>query len=151
MEKTNDDLTEVLNDLIKINYDRIEGYRKAADDSKRKNIDLHPVFHDMANESRLNVSSLTQLVRDPGQDAESGTTEMGKIYHAWMEVKATFTGKDRESILSACEFGEDQAQHAYDTALTSAYLNTDTRMLLMMQKETLKRQQHTIKAMWDKR
>lgn len=32
------ELIEVLNDLIKINYDRIEGYRKAAEETKTYDI-----------------------------------------------------------------------------------------------------------------
>jgi uncharacterized protein (TIGR02284 family) len=150
MTTTTTDIAEVLNDLIKINYDRIEGYRKAADESKAHDIALHPVFQKMADESRLNVSALTQQVRSLGAEAESGTTTIGKIYHAWMDVKATFTGKDRKSILAACEFGEDQAQKAYDTALSSYAIDGQTRQLIMLQKEILKKQHDQIKALRDK-
>lgn len=143
-------LTEVLNDLIKINYDRIEGYRKAAEDSKEHDIELHPVFHEMANESRLHVSALTEHVRALGGEAESGTTTMGKIYQAWMDVKATFTGKDKTAILASCEFGEDQAQKAYNEALAAdADMDTATRQLISSQKETLKKSHDTMKAMRD--
>ena len=52
-----------------------------------------------------------------GDDIEKGTTNSGKIYRAWMDVKAAFTGHDRKAILASCEFGEDAAQAAYKTAL----------------------------------
>jgi uncharacterized protein (TIGR02284 family) len=144
------ELTEVLNDLIRINYDRIEGYRQAAEDSKAHDIELHPLFQKMAGESRLNVSALTQKVRALGEDAESGATTMGRIYHAWMKVKATFTGKDRKSILSACEFGEDNAQKAYEEALSgNDSLDSETRQMIMDQKERLKKQHDEIKALRD--
>lgn len=143
-------LTEVLNDLIKINYDRIEGYRKAAEESKEYDIALHPVFTKMADESRLNVSALTAHVKSLGGEAESGSTTLGKIYHAWMDVKATFTGKDRASILSACEYGEDQAQKAYENALASdAEIDTATRQLITDQKASLKESHDTIKKYRD--
>ena len=144
------ELTEVLNDLIKINYDRIEGYRIAGEDSKKFDIALHPVFHQMADESRLNVSALTERVRQLGGDAESGSTTKGKIYHAWMNIKATFTGKDRKSMLAACEYGEDQAQKAYESALASdADIDTETRQLITSQKETLKKSHDKIKMLRD--
>ncbi len=150
MTTTTSALTEALNDLIKINYDRIEGYRKAAEQSKEHDISLHPIFQKMADESRTNVSELTKLVRTLGGDAESGSTTMGKIYRAWMDIKATFTGKDRKSIIAACEFGEDQAQKAYEEALKSdAEINAETRQLIMSQKETLKKSHDIIKAMRD--
>ena len=143
-------LTEVLNDLIRINYDRIEGYRKAAEESKTFDISLHPVFQKMADESRLNVSALTEHVRKMGGDAESGSTAMGKIYRAWMDIKATFTGKDRKAILASCEYGEDQAQKAYDHALASdAEIDAATRQMITSQQEVLKKSHNEIKAMRD--
>ena len=143
-------LTEVLNDLIKINYDRIEGYRKAVEESKGFDVELIPIFQKMADESRINVSALTQRVSALGGEAERGSTTLGKIYRAWMDVKATFTGKDRTAILASCEFGEDAAQKAYEGALASdAEIDADTRQLITSQKETLKKGHDTIKAMRD--
>ncbi len=143
-------LTEALNDLIMINYDRIEGYRKAAEESKEFDLELHPVFQRMADESRLNVSALVERVRDLGGEPEKDSTTMGKIYRAWMDVKATFTGKDRTAILSSCEYGEDQAQKAYTAALESdAEMDADTRRMVSTQKETLKKSHDNIKSMRD--
>ncbi|MEO6252077.1 MAG: PA2169 family four-helix-bundle protein [Ferruginibacter sp.] len=76
---------------------------------------------------------------------------MGRIYHAWMDVKATFTGKDRRSILTACEFGEDQAQKAYDAALSSdAGMHADIRQLIMSQKDRLKMHHDLLEDLRDK-
>lgn len=150
MTTSTSEMTEVLNDLIKINYDRIEGYRKAAEESKDYDISLHPVFQRMADESRRNVSELTQLVRGLGAEVESGSTAMGKIYRAWMDVKAAFTGADRKAILASCEYGEDQAQKAYDEALESdAEISAETRQLIMSQKQALKAHHDEIKRMRD--
>jgi len=150
MATTASALTEALNDLIKINYDRIEGYRKAADESKDSDTSLAQLFKRMADESRLNVSALTEHVRVLGGEADSGSTTMGKIYRAWMDVKATFTGHDRKSIIAACEYGEDQAQKAYDDALSSdADMDTETRQLITSQKETLRKSHDQVRAMRD--
>jgi uncharacterized protein (TIGR02284 family) len=150
MTTSTTEATEVLNDLIKINYDRIEGYRKAAEESKEYDISLHPVFQRMADESRRHVSELTQLVRGMGAEVESGSTAMGKIYRAWMDVKAAFTGSDRKAILASCEYGEDQAQRAYEEALESdAEISAETRQLIMSQKQALKVHHDEIKRMRD--
>lgn len=150
MTTSTSEITEVLNDLIKINYDRIEGYRKAAEESKEYDITLHPVFQRMADESRHNVSDLTQIVRGMGAEVESGSTAMGKIYRAWMDVKAAFTGSDRKAILASCEYGEDQAQKAYDEALESdTEISAETRQLIMSQKQALKAHHDEIKRMRD--
>jgi uncharacterized protein (TIGR02284 family) len=68
-----------------------------------------------------------------------------------MDVKATFTGKDRKALLASCEFGEDAAQKAYDAALSSdAQLSADVRQLIMDQKSSLKKSHDRIKALRDK-
>lgn len=150
MTTTTTETNEVLNDLIKINYDRIEGYRKAAEESKSFDIELHPIFMKMADESRLNVSSLTEHVRKFGGEADSGTSALGKIHRAWMDVKVTFTGKDRLEILESCEFGDEHAQKAYEDALASdADLDVETRKLITSQKETIKQSYDNIKRMRD--
>jgi len=45
------------------------------------------------------------------------TKTTGKLYHGWMEVKATLTTKDRKSTLSSCEFGVDKAKQTYENVL----------------------------------
>ena len=52
---TNDNLVMVLNDLIRINNDRIAGYEKAADEARDIDVDLRAVFSRMAEESRQYV------------------------------------------------------------------------------------------------
>jgi uncharacterized protein (TIGR02284 family) len=60
--QTNDSLIEVLNDLVKINNDRITGYETAIDEINEGDIDLKGMFRKMANDSRDNVKELSELV-----------------------------------------------------------------------------------------
>ncbi len=150
MTTTTTELTEVLNDLIKINTDRVTGYEKAADESKDIDIDLKAIFLKMADESRKYIAELSNHVNELGGDTESGRTGLGKLYQAWMDVKATFTGKDRTAILSSCEFGEDAAQKAYRDALASdADMDTATRQLITTQQASLKTSHDLIKKYRD--
>jgi uncharacterized protein (TIGR02284 family) len=151
MTTTTTELTEVLNDLIRINNDRITGYEKAAAESKEIDIDLKAIFHKMADESRKYASELKDQINSLGGESETdATTGMGKLYRAWMDVKATFTGKDRTAILSSCEYGEDAAQKAYNDALASdADIDTETRQLITAQKASLKTSHDLIKQYRD--
>jgi len=150
METVNEKTAEVLNDLVQINNDRIEGYQKAANETKTEDADLRALFNDMASESRQYVTELSQCVSLNGDEPAHDTTMRGKIYRAWMDVKATFTGKNRKAILASCEYGEDAAQRAYDSALsTDAELPTGTRQLIMDQKTKLRRSHDRIKALRD--
>jgi uncharacterized protein (TIGR02284 family) len=146
----NENLVEVLNDLIRINNDRIEGYNRGAKEAQANDIDLKEIFSKMADESRQYLSELTREVVKLGGEPASGTTTSGKIYRTWMDVKATFTGSDRLAVLSNCEFGEDAAQKAYQEALTTdATLPTDIRQMIANQKASLKVSHDTIKKLRD--
>ena len=101
---------EVLNDLIQINNDRITGYEKAIRETKAEDEDLKILFATMIAESHRNKIALATEVQTMGAEVENGTTTSGKIYRAWMDVKAVFTGHDRHTVLANCEAGEDAAK-----------------------------------------
>ncbi len=144
--ETNEKLIEVLNDLIEINNDRVTGYEKASEETKNLDVDLQAIFHSMANDSRKYAAELTEQVRNLGGEATTDTTNKGKIYRVWMDVKATFSGHDRQSVLESCEFGEDAAQRAYKEALASdVELDVPTRQLITGQQESLKTAHDLIK------
>lgn len=146
----NETMISVLNDLIEINNDRVRGYEKASEETKALDVDLQAYFSKLANDSRSNTAELSQEVRRLGGEPATGTTNSGKIYRAWMDVKATFTGHDRTSILESCEFGEDAAQKAYREALSSdADMSTETRQLITSQQSSLKEAHDHIKKYRD--
>ncbi|MBK7683176.1 MAG: PA2169 family four-helix-bundle protein [Bacteroidetes bacterium] len=106
---------EVLNTLIIINNDRIEGYETAAKETNE--YDLKNLFSQLASNSRRFKQELTSEVTKLGGQAEEGTKTTGKFFRVWMDVKAALTGKDRKAILSSCEFGEDNAVETYNDVL----------------------------------
>jgi len=146
--ETNEKVSQTLNDLLKINNDRVEGYGKAGDETKDS--DLKMLFQHMADESKKIASSLKNEIEKLGEEPEvESTTTSGKIHRAWMDVKTTFTGKDREAILNSCEFGEDAAQSAYKTALEDDDLQGELREMIEEQKTTLRTSHNLIKEKRD--
>lgn len=146
MEKT----IGILNDLIRINNDRVVGYEKAIEELKAEDADLKTLFQRYISESSQFAQELTQEVTRLGGDPADGTTNSGKIYRVWMDLKAAIAGKDRQTILNNCEFGEDAAQKAYDTALNSdVELEASVRDLVVRQKATLKTGHDEVKRLRD--
>lgn len=142
---TNSQLVEELNDLIEIQNDRISGYEKALEDVKEKNQDLKALFNKYIETSRKHHTDLSGQIVSLGGEVASGTTVAGKIYRAWMDVKAAFAGKDRESVLESCKYGEEAAQKAYDMALASdAEMSAEVRKMLTSQQAELKNQQNEV-------
>lgn len=104
-----------LNDLVKINNDRISGYQKAAESTSDN--DLKRLFLGYIDDSKKYKSELMDHIYVLGGDPSTGTTLGGKFYQAWIDVRAKFSIKDRHSILADCEYGEDIANAAYRNAL----------------------------------
>jgi len=142
--ETTEKSIDVLNDLIEINNDRVAGFERASKDLEESNSDLRALFNQFASESRDNSAELTRLVNESGAEAETGTSGTGAIHRAWLDVKATFTGHDRKSILAECERGEDAIKKAYRSALEE-----DDYALPFEISGVLRRQQQGIDAAHD--
>jgi uncharacterized protein (TIGR02284 family) len=149
--KTDKKIIEVLNDLIKINNDRIQGYQKAAENVEPSDARLKSLFYQISEESYDCRRELAERITALGGDAaEDSTTAPGKIYRVWMDVKATFAGNDTQSTLNACEFGEDAAQKAYKEALNvGSEFPRDITEMIQKQKNLLKMSHDLIRNMRD--
>ena len=143
------DTIEILNDLVEIHNDRIQGYERALKELKEDDADLKSLFASMIAESHQHRLTLATEVQALGGDIKTGTTNKGKIYRVWMDVKAVFTGHDRHHILENCEFGEDAAQNAYHSALESEELPKYLREVVGEQQRSLKFSHDEIKSLRD--
>ena len=147
---TTDKGIETLNDLIEINNDRVAGFEKASKDLEANDSDLRVIFTQFSEDSKRNAYELTNAVKQYGGDPETGTSASGNIHRAWIDVKATFSGHDRKSILEECERGEDAIKKAYQEALQSdSGLNAQDVQLLRQQKSVIDAGHDSIKALRD--
>jgi len=140
---------EVLNDLIKINNDRIEGYQKAIEQLESTDRDLNNLFNTFIAQSQELKSALENEVSKLGGEVEDGTTTSGKIYRAWMNVKSLFSIKDRETVLDNCEYGEDAAQKAYRSAEDTEEILPNVKLMITNQKFDLKSSHDKVKVLRD--
>ena len=143
MTTTNEKTVSVLNDVVEILNDRIEGYERAMKDVEFEDVDLKAMFANLIHESRNYRNEIIQEITSLGGEPERGTTTSGQIHKAWMDLKAAFTGKDRESILSSCEFGDNAALDTYRDSLDED-LPANVREILMRQMNSIQRTHDSI-------
>ncbi len=141
--------TEVLNDLIKINNDRIAGYEKAIAELPASDVDLKALFSGFIEQSQLLKDELQQHITDWDKRAEEETTASGKIYRAWMDVKQAFASNDRQAVLDSCEYGEDAAQKAYKDASEEEGVSAPAKALIINQKTHLLTSHDHVKQLRD--
>ena len=147
MEK--DKSIDVLNSLITINNDRIQGYETAIDETEEQ--DLKTTFAKFIETSRKCKEELIAAVSALGGTPDDGTRLDGKIYRAWMDFKALVTGKDRKAILNSCEYGEDVAVNTYEKAMKDedAELSAEHRTLVGQQYDKIKADHDKVREMRD--
>ncbi|HXD78036.1 MAG TPA: PA2169 family four-helix-bundle protein [Puia sp.] len=146
---TSKETAGVLEDLIKINNDRIEGYEKALKDLKPEDADLRILFLKAIDQSRKIRTTLGTELQTLKADIPADSSASGSIHRAWLALKATFTGHGRHAILASCEFGEDSIQKAYESALSSEHLPEYLSTIVLAEKEELRMMHDEIRALRD--
>ncbi len=140
---------DVLNNLITINNDRLEGYETASNETDEQ--DLKTLFAGFMETSHTCKQELLIEVTRLGGEVEEGTMLSGKFFRAWMEVKAAITGHDRKAILDSCEYGEDVAVSTYEKVLLENQedLTSEQRTMIKAQHTLIKADHDKVKALRD--
>jgi uncharacterized protein (TIGR02284 family) len=140
---------EVLNTLITINSDTIEGYETATNETDEQ--DLKDLFAKFTETSQKCKQELVIEVTKIGGEVEEGTLLSGKFFRTWMGVKAALTGHDRKAILDSCEYGEDIAVDTYEKALKDNVgdITSDQKTIINAQYFLIKADHDRVKSMRD--
>ena len=106
---------DILNHLIEINNDRLEGYKTAGKETIET--DVQALIAECIATSQKCREELANEVRILGGTPLEGTTTAGKIFRVWMDVKAGITLTDRRTILNSCQYGDEVTIQVYETVL----------------------------------
>ena len=116
----NEKLIGMLNDLIRINNDRFEGYKNLLAEKNVIDNDIRLLVFNMADQSRANTSALiTEVIKLRTADV-TGASFSASIYRPNMGLKKSVSTGDRHSILESCKMREEIIQKAYYDALSLA-------------------------------
>lgn len=139
-----------LNDLIRLNSDRITGYKKRMDITLDD--DLDDLFAQFIFQSQQNIEELTRYIYLLGGKPSDGSTLSGKFYHAWMDFKSTIYRQDRRKTLDYCEYGEDVVKSAYQQTQIDKEIHWDKRVAGMLKNhfEELKNSYNQVKQLRDR-
>jgi uncharacterized protein (TIGR02284 family) len=141
---------EVLNTLLEINNDRIEGYETASEETKDNK--LKSLFSGFIQTSQKCKRELVNEVMKLGGTPTEGTTTTGKFFRVWMDVKAALATNDRKVILNSCEYGEEKAVETYDDVVTGKmeHLNAHQQTMVANQRSLIITDFNQIKSLADR-
>lgn len=137
----------VLNDLVRINNDRIACYEQAMSDDKNLDIDMKKMFKTIIEETNHNKQQLIGQIRKLSRNPKDTTTLSGVLHRAWTDLKVTLIGNTRNSIINFCLYNEEITQHTYRAALSvTGKIAADVKILIEQQHEGLLKTYEAIKA-----
>lgn len=145
---SNKEIVDDLNELVKINNDRIQGYEQAVKDNEDPQLD--DLFRHYIIQSEQFRSQLADhIVRIDGLAvADVNSTDVSSKFHRiWIDIKSAVTGKSRDTVLSSVEFGENAAVEAYKTAMEKDHLPAYIKEDLQKQLTQLQEAMQKIKAL----
>lgn len=139
----------ILNSLVEINNDRIQGYEKAITETTDN--DLKVLFEEFTQSSKKCWIELVEEIRNMDGEPVDDTTISGKFYRLWIDVKAAITNRDRKAILNSCEYGEDAALETYNSVLTNQidFLTIEQHKMIYKQYVLLKEDHNKLQELRD--
>ena len=137
---------EVLNKLIQVNNDRIEGYETAFGETT--DISLKALFTNCIDTSKLNNKALVFEVEKLDGKPIFGTKSALKLLKIWMNVKAFLTNRCENTILKSCVFGENIAISIYQKVLQKHIksINTQQNVMIIRQLSNIMKDNSQVKS-----
>jgi len=139
----NEKLIEELNDLILINKDRIEKYKKILKDSHASE-DIFLLKKMIDQSIHFNKELISEIKNKNHNQNWESVTKPGKIYKMWEDLILSIPDNKGWDIL---EKVENSFQKIYQKALSpEVYVPSDTIHLLIIQKAKLKELYQVLKS-----
>lgn len=141
------ELVDLLNDLIRINIDRVKELRKRLKDVA-KDSQLVPLFKKFIEESyEFKAQLVREVLKKGGEVINKISGNTGRIYHSWIEFKNWLSQKKDVSVLERVKYNTMAALKVYKEAVFMiANIPADALDLIATQKALLRKGCETIEA-----
>jgi len=131
---------ETLNDLLHITNDRIKGFERVEGKVWESYSDLKSEYDKMISQSKIMKNEIIDLITKKGGNADEDSTSVaGNLHRTWIDIKNSLpvTNKDQETLENVV-FGEKHAIEAYEEALKSGNLCSESSKIISDQLHDLK-------------
>jgi uncharacterized protein (TIGR02284 family) len=124
---------EVLNKLLEINNNRLEGYETALNETEDH--DIKTLFAQLARTSHWNRKELAAEIINLGGSPPEKPGSGDNSFSVWRDLKTTLPELERETIIIACEVIEDRALEEYQEIIDNEMDNLNSRQKAMIQSQ----------------
>lgn len=146
----NSNTISVLNDLLHIINDRLEGFEKVEGKVWEKNHKLQDQYEHITSQTKIMKNEIINLITRRGGHANDSSSLSGSLHRAWIDIKNSFIVVHlEESTLQNVIFGENAAIQAYQEALDSNDLDQESSKVVAEQLKKIKDSLHEFKGISD--
>jgi uncharacterized protein (TIGR02284 family) len=135
--ETKEQLFESLNDLLRINADRISDYHKISYEVESANLDLHAICNKIIQQTQIDNIELEKLSNEIACSLGYHKETKGKAHRIWLKLKGSYIAKDRISILNFMDFNEEAAEKAYEYVINEVNITPEIKNVLTRQQLSL--------------
>jgi uncharacterized protein (TIGR02284 family) len=144
MTLSDDKLVDLLNDLLEICYDGLEGFRTVT--STVTSPDAIMLFQSRAQRLDEAAAELyTEIRQHGGQPVDHGHSE-ALVHRGWIHLRAAMAARTDDAVLAEVERGEEEAARRYRKALNHD-LPEDIHDLLADQLAAIEQSLASVKAL----
>lgn len=138
-----------LQTLAELHQDRIDGFRKVIKETDLEDFGLRKMFSGMAAFSEEAKAELDLVIASRGGEVtDADNSFLSEIHKTWIDLKTAISNKNREALLSSCEFGENVIIGAYDSMLENEDLiEVKVRLLLHSHLKALRESLKTLQEL----
>lgn len=148
MTTSDDAALAILQGLLRLSRDSVEGYltalRDIADDGIAKELERF-----RAQRAKM-VDELAQRIRDLRGAPDPRPTVAGAAHRAWIDARAGGEANPSQTILAEIERGEDLAVDAFRQALKEHDIDATTRRLIEAHYELVQTAHDRVKQLRDR-
>ncbi|GAB0157574.1 hypothetical protein CHRYSEOSP005_28530 [Chryseobacterium sp. Alg-005] len=138
----NEQTIAVLNDLLHITNDRIEGFEKVEGKIWERYPDVKNEYDHMISQSKIMKNELIDLITEINGKPQDSPSIAGTLHRTWIDIKNSFLSANVESTLENVVFGERAAIDTYEEALKNGNLSGRSLEVITSHLKNLKESYH---------
>ena len=116
---------KVLNSLIETTIDSLDGYQKAAKETK--NDQFRRIFEERSFERQRVCEELRQEVRTMGGEPKDDGSMLADAHRGFLKLRGVVMGGDDKQVIDEVERGEDFIKNKYEMAMRDEELTMPAR------------------------
>jgi len=143
--QNNEKIASALNDLLTRNYDAERGYTEAGNNVDENR--LRQWLFENSNRRKRFGKEIKKMIASLGKEPDKGTSFLGDVHRAWIDLKSSMTEDREEAILEECIRGEEKALEDYNKVLNEVEMPDNILNTIQKQRDDIRTALNSVRVL----